>query len=94
MWDSNTRASPFISIRRRPVKATTYKLTYMAKKLGDRVAIAPFPPRCRSGLSPEREGGGLMGRRIMAGLAMDLLLFACTFTFVTGIIVAAAKFLL
>jgi hypothetical protein len=30
----------------------------------------------------------------MAGLVTDLLLFACTFTFVTGIIIAAAKLLL
>jgi hypothetical protein len=30
----------------------------------------------------------------MAGLFTDLLLFACTSTFVTGIIIAAAKFLL
>jgi hypothetical protein len=30
----------------------------------------------------------------MAGLAIELLLFSCTFTVVTGIIIAAAKFLL
>jgi hypothetical protein len=30
----------------------------------------------------------------MAGLVIDLLLFSCTFTVVTGIIIAAAQFLL
>jgi hypothetical protein len=60
-----------------------------------RQAAVAFPSRCRSGLSPEREGAASeCGERTMAGLAIDLLLFTCTFTVVTGIILAAAKFLL
>jgi hypothetical protein len=30
----------------------------------------------------------------MAGLAIDLLLFSCTFAVVTGIVIAAANFLI
>ncbi len=49
-----------------------------------------FPPSFRSGLQSRRERGPAYGERTMA-IVIEILLASCTFAFVTGIVIAAAK---
>jgi hypothetical protein len=53
-----------------------------------------FPPSYRSGLSPRRERGPVYGERTMVRLVLHILLYSCTLAFVTGVVIAAAKFII
>jgi hypothetical protein len=56
--------------------------------------IVALSSKIRSGVTLSREWGLVYGEHIMTRLVIDLLLFSCMFAVVTGIVIAAANFLL
>ena len=66
---------------------------------GSRPTTIPLPvtflPTFESGLTPTaREGGLGYGERTMIRLVLHVLAYSCTLAFVTGVVIAAAKFII